>query len=67
MNVTKARCYIHDGAEAVARCSKCGKDICAKCAVDYHGQTICTACGMPLIGFFNNMHGDPKTIFEKNK
>jgi hypothetical protein len=61
------KCYIHGDKEATDKCSKCGKDICEECKVDYFGKTICTACGIPLVGFFCNMHGDPKTSVESNK
>jgi hypothetical protein len=61
------KCEICDSPEAVIKCSKCGKDICSKCTIDYFDKKICTACGMPLIGFFCNMHGDPRTAVEKNK
>jgi hypothetical protein len=61
------KCEICESANATVKCSKCGKEVCAKCSVDYFGKPICTACGAPLIGFFGNMHGDPKTSVDKSK
>ena len=62
-----AKCYKHEGADAVAKCSRCGKDICKECSVDYFGKTICTDCGMSLLSLFTNIHGEPKQILEKKK
>ena len=61
------KCEICDNTNATMKCSKCGKDVCAKCSVDYHGKPLCIACGQPLIGFFGNIHGDPKTVFDKKQ
>jgi hypothetical protein len=60
-----SKCEICDSPDASVKCSKCGKDVCAKCAIDYFGKPLCIACGQPLVGFFCNMHGDPKTVVDK--
>lgn len=38
------RCFIHNEAEAVATCKRCGKAMCAKCSA-YSGHSgICPEC-----------------------
>ena len=38
------RCFIHNEAEAIATCKKCGKAMCAKCSAYSKHSGICPEC-----------------------
>lgn len=38
------RCFIHNDAEAVATCKRCGKAMCAKCSAYSSHSGICPEC-----------------------
>ncbi len=62
------KCYVHKDTDAVAKCSRCGTDLCASCAVDYHGKPICVECGKPLLSAFESMlYNNPDVIQPKKK
>ncbi len=61
------KCYIHETAEAVGKCYKCGNDICAKCRVDYHGKDLCVECGKPLLNAFESMLYNNPDLFQPKK
>lgn len=62
------KCYVHCDKDAVTRCSKCGKDICRECKVDYFGNDICVECGKPLLNAFGPMlHNNPDVLEPKKK
>ena len=37
-------CQKHDGVPAVARCSGCGAEFCARCLVTFQGEPYCPGC-----------------------
>lgn len=39
-----ARCRIHPGREAVARCPGCGQFFCRECVTEDAGRLVCAAC-----------------------
>ena len=62
------KCDYHPENEATSKCTKCGKNICAKCRVDYFGKDICTECGLPLLNVFGPMlHNNPDVLEPKQK
>ena len=38
------RCFIHNEAEAIATCKKCGKAMCAKCSAYSNHSGVCPEC-----------------------
>jgi TM2 domain-containing membrane protein YozV len=43
------KCANHPKADAVARCARCGKDLCAPCVVEISGRSMCAACLEELV------------------
>ena len=38
------RCFIHNEAEAIATCKRCGKAMCAKCSAYSNHSGVCPEC-----------------------
>lgn len=51
------RCVYHSDREAAYVCNHCGKDVCADCAVDVNGNTLCKPCVAALAGRTGHGHG----------
>lgn len=40
----EASCFYHAGKRAASSCARCGRFVCALCAVDFEGNTWCPGC-----------------------
>lgn len=38
------KCYVHPDVEAQAACTRCGRAVCADCAVNVGGRFVCREC-----------------------
>jgi hypothetical protein len=42
--IRAARCALHAGREAAARCPVCTRHFCRECVTEHHGRLLCFAC-----------------------
>src|SRR5579862_8755084 len=40
----EASCFYHESKKAVQACSQCGRFLCALCAAEIGGDTLCPVC-----------------------
>lgn len=38
------KCYVHPTTEGIGTCTRCGRAVCAECAVDAQGRIVCRDC-----------------------